>query len=509
MGYIEFTKRKNLKEVNYMTDTSIYKDISARTGGDIYIGVVGPVRTGKSTFIRRFMETVVLPNIKEEYEEKRARDEMPQSAAGKTVMTTEPKFVPDEAVGITLGGGASMNVKMVDCVGYIVPDALGHIENGSPRMVMTPWSEEAMPFGEAAELGTRKVINDHSTIGVLVTTDGTVGEIGRGAYVDAEERVAEELRRINKPFVIVLNSATPDSAESERLAYELEEKYKAPVALVNCLELDRADIESILEMVLLEFPVKEINVRLPGWVYALHPNHRIRKSLTEDIMECAENVVRAGDIKNAFDVINGNEYVSRVNMNTVDLGSGRAEIEIALPEGLFYRTVGEMTDLEIDNEEQLISQMVELANIKREYKKVEQALKDVEENGYGIVTPGIEDLKLEDPEITKQQGAYGVKLKASAPSVHMIKATIQTELNPIVGTEQQSEELIKFMLREFEEDPTKIWESNMFGTSLYELINEGLNTKLSKIPHEARLKFGDTLQKLINEGSGGLICIIL
>jgi stage IV sporulation protein A len=492
-----------------MTDTSIYKDISARTGGDIYIGVVGPVRTGKSTFIRRFMETAVLPNITEEYEEKRARDEMPQSAAGKTVMTTEPKFVPDEAVNVTLGGKSTMRVKMVDCVGYIVPDALGAIEDGSPRMVKTPWREEAMPFGEAAELGTRKVINDHSTIGVLVTTDGTIGEIGRNAYIEAEERVAEELNKINKPFVIVLNSATPESAESERLAYELEEKYNAPVALVNCLELDRADIESILEMVLLEFPVREISVKLPGWVYALESEHKIRRSITDSILESAEEVRKIGDIKKSFEQLVENEYVTNVNTANINLGNGNAEILAELADGLFYKTVGEMTELEIENEEQLISQMIEMARIKREYEKVEQALRDVEERGYGIVTPRLEDLKLEEPEITKQQGSYGVKLKASAPSVHMIKATIQTELNPIVGTEQQSEELIKFMLREFEEDPKKIWESNMFGTSLYELINEGLNSKLAQIPHEARLKFGDTLQKLINEGSGGLICIIL
>ncbi|MBR5322740.1 MAG: stage IV sporulation protein A [Clostridia bacterium] len=492
-----------------MTDTSIYKDISARTGGDIYIGVVGPVRTGKSTFIRKFMETAVLPNITEEYEEKRARDEMPQSAAGKTVMTTEPKFVPDEAVSVTLGGKSTMRVKMVDCVGYIVPDALGAIEEGNPRMVNTPWSEQPMPFGEAAELGTRKVINDHSTIGVLVTTDGTIGEIGRNAYIEAEERVAGELNRINKPYVIVLNSATPDAPESERLAYELEEKYGAPVALVNCLELDRADIESILEMVLLEFPVREISVKLPEWVYALDGEHKIRKSITDSIFESAENIRKIGDIKSEFEALGKNEYVTGVNTANIDLGKGNAEVLAEFAEGLFYKTVGEMTELEIENEEQLISQMIELSRIKREYEKVEQALRDVEEMGYGIVTPRLEDLKLEEPEITKQQGSYGVKLKASAPSVHMIKATIQTELNPIVGTEQQSEELIKFMLREFEEDPKKIWESNMFGTSLYELINEGLNSKLAQIPHEARLKFGDTLQRLINEGSGGLICIIL
>lgn len=492
-----------------MTDTSIYRDISTRTGGDIYIGVVGPVRTGKSTFIRRFMENAVLPNIKDEYDEKRARDEMPQSAAGKTVMTTEPKFIPDEAVRISIGGGAAMNVRMVDCVGYIVPEALGHIENGSPRMVMTPWSDSPMPFGEAAELGTRRVINEHSTIGVLVTTDGSVGELERKAYVDAEERVAAELKRINKPFVIVLNSSTPESAESERLAYELEEKYGAPVALVNCLELDRGDIEEILGMVLSEFPVKTVRVKLPDWIYALDEGHRIRRSLTDGIVGCAEKIQKASDVTRVFEGLTENEYVDSVTVKGVELGDGSACIYADVRNGLFYATIGEMTGLDIANEEQLVSNMIELSKIKKEYEKVEKALRDVEEIGYGIVTPRLEDLKLEEPEITKQQGAYGVKLKASAPSVHMIKATIQTELNPIVGTEQQSEELIKFMLREFEADPAKIWESNMFGTSLYELINEGLNSKLAQIPHEARLKFGDTLQKLINEGSGGLICIIL
>ncbi len=492
-----------------MTDVGIYNDIATRTNGDVYIGVVGPVRTGKSTFIRKFMESAVLPNIKDANEVERAKDEMPQSAAGKTVMTTEPKFVPENAVNLTIGDNMAVRVKMVDCVGFIVPDAMGQIEDGNVRMVNTPWSETPMPFGDAAEMGTRKVIKDHSTIGVLVTTDGTMGEIKRNSYIEAEERVVDELKKANKPFVIVLNSATPDSKESEALALTLEEKYQAPVALVNCLELDRTDIESILEMVLYEFPVKEIKVRYPNWLYALDGEHKIRKSIETNVLDLAENITKAGDITNVFSSLNDNEYVTKTRVDNINLGNGSAEINLDLQDGLFYRTVGEMTGIDIQDEEQLISQMIELSRIRNEYSKVEQALKDVEEKGYGIVTPRLEDLRLEEPEITKQQGSYGVKLKASAPSVHMIKATIQTELNPIVGTEQQSEELIKFMLREFEEDPSKIWESNMFGTSLYELINEGLNTKLGQLPHEARLKFGDTLQKLINEGSGGLICIIL
>lgn len=492
-----------------MTNTGIYRDIARRTGGDIYIGVVGPVRTGKSTFIRRFMESIVLPNITENYEAERARDEMPQSAAGKTVMTTEPKFVPDEAVKITLGDNAEMRVKMIDCVGYIVPEALGQIENGSPRMVMTPWSDEAMPFEAAAEMGTRKVINDHSTIGILVTNDGTVGEIPRSSYEVAEKRVADELKAINKPFVVILNSADTGREESVKLAYELEEKYDAPVALVNCLELEKEDITGILEMMLHEFPIGEIKMELPSWTEALDDNHELKKSVYSAIVSAAENIRKIGEIRGAFDKLKENEYISDVNIKSIDLGSGKAHIAAELEDGLFYKIMGELTGLDISNEEQLIEQMIQLAKIKNEYARVEQALKDVDETGYGIVTPAIEDLKLEEPEITKQQGAYGVKLKASAPSVHMIKATIETELNPVVGSEQQSEELIKFLLHEFEEDPRKIWESNMFGKSLYELVNEGLNTKLSHMPHEARLKLGDTLQKLINEGSGGLLCIIL
>ena len=492
-----------------MTDVSIYNDIASRTNGDIYIGVVGPVITGKSTFIRKFMENAVLPNITDANEVERAKDEMPQSAAGKTVMTTEPKFVPENAAKITIGNNMAVKVKMVDCVGYIVPDAMGHIEEGNVRMVNTPWSEKPMPFGEAAEMGTRKVIKDHSTIGVLVTTDGTMGEIKRNSYIEAEERVVDELRKSNKPFVIVLNSATPDSKESETLALSLEEKYNAPVALVNCLELDKDDIEGILEMVLYEFPIRQIKVKYPSWIYALDGEHKIRNSIEQSIMDVAENVTKVGEVSELFSALEENEYITRSVVDNINLGNGSAEVNLELIDGLFYQTVGEMTGLEIENEEQLISQMIDLSRVKKEYEKVEQALLDVEEKGYGIVTPRLEDLRLEEPEITKQQGSYGVKLKASAPSVHMIKATIQTELNPIVGTEQQSEELIKFMLREFEEDPSKIWESNMFGTSLYELINEGLNTKLGQLPHEARLKFGDTLQKLINEGSGGLICIIL
>ena len=492
-----------------MTDYAIYRDIAERTGGNIYLGVVGPVRTGKSTLIKRFMETLVIPNIVDPYDRERAKDEMPQSAAGRTVMTTEPKFIPDDAVEVAISDNATFKVKMVDCVGYIVPDALGHIENGETRMVMTPWSENALPFGEAAEIGTRKVITDHSTIGLVVTTDGSIGEIARENYAEAEERVINELKSLRKPFVIILNSATPNSEYSVNLGYELERKYDAPVALVNCLELNSDDIKGILEMVLLEFPVSEIGINIPGWITALDESHWLASSLNESIFKCADTVNKIGDIKDAFDCLVNNEHIRDVRIENIDLGTGNALIELKLLDSLYYKIMGELTGFTISDEEELIKLMKDLSRVKSEYDKISLALREVNEHGYGIVTPDIDDLRLEEPEIFKQSGSYGVRLKASAPSIHMIKADIETEINPMVGSEQQSEELVRFMLREFEEDPKKIWESNIFGKTLHELVTEGLHTKLSHMPEDARIKLSETLQRIINEGSGGLICIIL
>ncbi len=492
-----------------MSEYSIYNDIAARTGGDIYIGVVGPVRTGKSTFIKRFMEALVIPNIAEGYGRERAKDEMPQSAAGKTVMTTEPKFIPDEAVNITVDGCANLRVRMIDCVGYIVPDALGTIENGQPRMVRTPWQEEPMPFIEAAERGTHKVITEHSTIGMLITTDGTIGEIPRESYVEAEERVVRELREIGKPFALILNSADPTSQKAVNLAYELEAKYKAPVALVSCMDLDAEDIRHILELVLHEFPVTEIGVDLPFWTNALDDNHKIKASLLLSVKECASKVTRAGDVKEAFASMNNNEYVKSCTVESLDLGSGKAKISATLNDGLYYEVMSELTGFDIRDDKELIDLMKSLSKVKSEYDKVSEALEAANKNGYGIVMPSVEDLRLEDPEIVKQNGSYGVRLRASAQSIHMIRANIETEINPIVGTEQQSEDLIRYMLNEFEEDPVKIWESNMFGKTLYELVNEGLHTKLEHMPDESREKLAETLERIINEGSNGLICIIL
>ena len=488
---------------------SIYKDISERTGGDIYIGVVGPVRSGKSTFIKRFMEALVIPNISDPYAKERAKDELPQSAAGKTVMTTEPKFIPDEAVSIDIDDASDIKVRLVDCVGYIVPDAMGVLEGDGPRMVRTPWKSEPVPFSEAAEMGTYKVISDHSTIGMLVTTDGSIGEIPRESYVEAEERIVGEMRELGKPFAIIMNSANPSSERSIALAYELEEKYGAPVALVSCLELDAEDIRHILELVLHEFPISEVSVQLPEWTEALDSTHRIKSSVLSSVKSCLDTVGKIGEVKNAFKRLADNEYVKNVSLDDVSLGSGKASLTVNLADGLYYSVISELTGFDIAGERELISLMGELAEMKTQYDKVSEALDSANERGYGIVMPSVTDLRLEEPEIVKQSGGYGVRLRASAQSIHMIRANIETEINPIVGTEQQSADFVKYMLKEFEEDPQRIWESNMFGKSLYELVNEGLHTKLEHMPDESRTKLSETLERIINEGSSGLICILL
>ena len=492
-----------------MGERSIYNDIAERTGGDIYIGVVGPVRTGKSTFIKKFMEALVLPNIENEFSRERARDEMPQSAAGKTVMTTEPKFVPDEAVTVKLDNCASLRVKMIDCVGYIVNEALGTIENGQPRMVHTPWQNEPMPFVEAAEMGTEKVIKEHSTIGMLITTDGTIGDISRESYVPAEERVVNELKAIGKPFAMILNSADPTAESAIALAYELEAKYKVPVALVSCTDLDSEDIRNILDLVLHEFPVEELRVSIPSWLDAVDISNEIKASVYSTVRSCAERIRKAGDIKNAVSPLAENEYIKSYSLDEINLGNGRAHISIDLDRSLYFDLISDLTGFDITSDEALISLLKEFAVAKQQYERVADALASAEEKGYGIVMPTIDELHLEEPQIVKQSGGYGVKLCASAQSIHLIRANIETEINPIVGTEQQSEELVKYMLKEFEADPSKIWESHMFGKSLYELVNEGLHTKLEHMPEESRTKLSETLERIINEGSGGLICIIL
>ncbi len=492
-----------------MTSTSIYKDIAKRTGGDIYLGVVGPVRSGKSTFIKKFMESAVIPMIKSPEERTRAIDELPQSGSGRTVMTTEPKFVPEEAVHIVTDEGTELRVRLVDCVGYLVPEALGDSENGEPRMVHTPWSEEPVPFRRAAEIGTKKVINEHSTVGILVTTDGTIGDIPRAAYQEAEERVAHELSLQKKPFAIVLNSAYPGSEEAINLAYELEKKYGAPVALVNCLELNGDDISHILELVLHQFPVSKLLFRLPSWCVSLPEGHPLRQEILRFISNSAASITRTGDIRPAVLQTEDAPSIRTCEVRSLQAGDGSALLEITLLPELYFQTLSELTGLTIGDDGALFAAMKELSATKRAYDKVKDALAEVSEKGYGIVMPDIDELRLEEPEIMKQSGGYGVKLKASAPSIHMIRADIETEINPIVGTEQQSEELIRYMLEEFGESPRTIWESNMFGKPLYELINEGIHAKLAHMPEESRKRLGNTLGRIINEGSGGLICILL
>ncbi len=486
-----------------MADNSIYKDIAKRTGGDIYIGVVGPVRTGKSTFIHKFLDNVVIPNITNEYDRQRTLDEMPQSASGKTVMTTEPKFVPDESVKISLGDSIEFNVKLIDCVGYMVDGALGGEENGRHRMVITPWSDSEMPFEKAAELGTSKVIGEHSTIGMLVTTDGSITDLPRESYIQAEERVAKELRELGKPFAIVLNSAAPQSDEAHALASELEAKYGAPVALVSCLELNADDIREILALVLGEFPVRVLNFALPEWTEALPRDHHLKREIIEKIDAFTDKTRKLGDIARVIAQEDG------INQLSLSAGDGVGEFEIPIEKSRYYETLSEVTGLEIGDDKALFSTLGELAEIKEKYSKVASALADVEEKGYGIVMPSPEELKLDEPKLIKQSGGFGVKVTATANSIHMIKAGIKTDLCPVVGTEAQSEEAVKYLTEELENDPSKIWESSLFGRSLYDLVNDGLNAKVAHMPDESREKLGETLEKIINEGANGLICILL
>lgn len=492
-----------------MENSSIYLDIAKRTEGNIYIGIVGPVRTGKSTFIKKFMETLVIPNISSDFRKERAIDELPQSAAGKTIMTTEPKFIPEEAVEIALDEGAKMNVRMIDCVGYIVPSSLGYIENEQPRMVVTPWFDKEVPFNMAAEVGTQKVITEHSTIGLVITTDGSISDIPREEYEEAEERVIGELQAIDKPFVVLLNSTNPGSEETAKLAQDLTEKYNTPVMPINCLELTEDDIKSVLQKMLFEFPVKEINVKAPRWITTLEKGHWLKTQIFDALKQSAQDVNRIREIRNIACDVNECEHVVKCEIERIDLGKGSANICIETKAELFYKILGETTGLELSDESDLMPCMVELANIKREYEKIQSALEEVNATGYGIVMPSMDELSLEEPEIVKQGGKYGVRLKASAPSIHMLKADITTEVNPIVGSERQSEELVIYLLKEFEENPKKIWESNIFGKSLHELVNEGLHNKLYRMPADARLKLQETIERIINEGCGGLICIIL
>lgn len=492
-----------------MKNTSLYHDIAARTGGDIYIGVVGPVRTGKSTFIKQFMESTVLPAIQDENELRRAKDELPQSSGGKTVMTTEPKFVPDEAIHISLEDGTRMRVRMVDSVGYVVPSALGQEENGEERMVHTPWSKEPLPFREAARIGTKKVITDHATVAMLVTTDGSFGEIAREDYVEAEELVAKELTVSGVPYVIVLNSATPEAEETVKLAYALEEKYNAPVALINCRMLDSRDACEIFELLLSEFPITSLSIRLPSWCRALDEAHPWRCACFEAIRALADTCTKMGDLKKSVGAFPPNEVIDSIHIDEMHPENGRAVLSLKECDGISYRVMSEICDCAIEDDTSLFTRLRELSETARAYGHLKEALESVEKTGYGIVMPRPEELVLDEPRIVKQSGGYGVHLRACAKSIHLIRAEIETELSPTVGTEAETEEMVKDLLADFSEDPTAIWDSHIFGKSLYELVGEGINTKLEHMPTESRTKLSQTLERIINEGSNGLICILL
>ena len=488
---------------------NIYEDIAKRTQGDIYIGVVGPVRTGKSTFIRKFMETLVLPNIENEFKRDRTRDEIPQSGSGKTIMTVEPKFVPADGVVIQLKDSVSLKVRMVDCVGYIVEGALGHEENGKQRLVSTPWSKDAMTFEEAAEIGTKKVIRDHSTIGVVVITDGSVTGIERGSYIEAEERVIDELKSMNKPFVVILNSLTPKDEKTEILRNELEEKYEVPILPVNVEQMEEPDIENILETVLYDFPLNEIRMNISKWVEGLEKNHWIKESIISTLKQCIANLQKIRDIDDIVNGFENLEFLDGVTVQNVELGEGVVNIQLSTKQELFYNVLEEKSGFKIEEDSQLLNLVTTLSRVKQEYDKIEVALNDAKNFGYGVVAPSLSELSLEEPEIIKQGKQYGVKLKANAPSLHIIKADISTEVSPIVGNQNQGEEMVKYLLNEFEQNPSEIWESNMFGKSLNDLVKEQLQSKLYTMPDEIRFKIQKTLQKIINEGSNNIITIIL
>ena len=488
---------------------NIYEDIAKRTQGDIYIGVVGPVRTGKYTFIRKFMENLVLPNIENEFKRERTQDEIPQSGSGKTIMTVEPKFVPADGVEIKIKDTVSLKVRMVDCVGYIVDGALGHEEEGKQRLVSTPWSQEAMTFEKAAEIGTKKVIRDHSTLGIVVLTDGSVTGIDRKNYLSAEERVINELKSLNKPFAVVLNTLDPYSESTELLRSELEEKYDVPIVPLNVLAMDEEDIENVMETVLYDFPLNEIRINLPKWVEGLERNHWIKNNI---IFTLKQSIAEIGKLRDVDSIVKGFselEFLEDTEVENVELGEGVISIDLTAKQDLFYNVLEEKSGFKIDGDHQLLNLVTKLSRVKNEYDKIESALYDAKTKGYGVVAPSLDELSLEEPEIIKQGKQYGIKLRANAPSLHIIKADISTEVSPIVGNQTQGEEMIKYLLDTFEENPSELWASNMFGKSLNDLVKEQLQSKLYTMPEEIRVKIQKTLQKIINEGSMNIITILL
>ena len=492
-----------------MEGYDIFRDIAERTGGDIYIGVVGPVRTGKSTFIKKIMELMVIPHIQESYHRERAIDELPQSGSGKTIMTTEPKFVPDEAVAISVSEGIQLRVRLVDCVGYSVDQAVGYQDDSGPRMVMTPWSDQLMTFQAAAEMGTQKVITDHSTIGLVITTDGSITEIPRESYVEAEKRVIAELTAIGKPYVVILNSTRPYSPETQSLAARLSLEYNLPVVAMDCLNATMEQLTGVLAEVLSMFPVQEVRVDLAKWVEELESEHWLRKHYEDAVFQAVEGIYRVRDIKPAVENLQAVEYVAGVTTPWVDLGKGSVLLQVAAPQELFYSVLKEISGFEIEGDHHLMRIMKELSQTKKEYDRVAEALEQVRQKGYGVVNPALDEIEFAEPELFRQGNRCGVRIKAGASSIHLIRARIMTEVTPIVGTEKQGEEFVRYLTEEFENNPAKLWETEFFGKTLYDLVKEGIQNKLTRMPENAQEKLQETLTKIINEGSAGLICIII
>ena len=491
-----------------MQQFDLYRDISMRTNGDIYIGVVGPVRTGKSTFISKFMQTLVLPAIKDVHRKKRVTDELPQSADGKTIMTTQPKFVPDEAQTVELGENLRAKVRLIDCVGYLVDNAEGHIEDGKPRLVDTPWSEEKMPFEKAAEYGTKKVMTDHSTIGIVVTSDGSVTELPRKAYEKAEERIVNEMKELGKPFAIVLNTKKEKDADSKKLAAKLSEKYGVPVILQNVMQMGQEEIAQVLKAVLMQFPVESIGVVMPKWLQALPRDNEIISDVIDKVAAASDAVKIMDDYEKLCGVFDEDEYIQKIAQTDVDFGKGKITLELSPVQGLFYQVLSKQCDLKIENDFELVSYIKSLGFAKKQYDKLSDAVKQADELGYGAVVPADDDMNLDAPEIVKRGSRYGVKLKASAPSYHIMKVNVETEVNPIMS-ESQDENMLKEWLEGFGEDSKGVWKTNMLGKSLDSIAKDGLTAKLASMPADTRLKLRKTVNRIINEGKGGVLCILL
>lgn len=488
---------------------NIYRDIAERTGGTAMLGVVGPVRTGKSTFIKKFMETLVIPNIEDIYVRERAVDELPQSGSGKTIMTAEPKFVPEEAAYIEVGDGIGLSVRLVDCVGYMVKGASGQFEDGSERMVATPWFDHEVTMTQAAEAGTERVINDHSTIGIVITTDGSICDIPREDYSEPEARVINELKEIGKPFIVLLNSAHPEAAETLELAQSISDTYGVSCRAVNCRMLDDKEIMKLMSEMLCEFPIEETAIVLPEWFAALETEHELKTKLYSDLLSVYSKVNKIRDITDAIEILEKLDYIESTDIKDSDMGKGIINISIELPRSLYYEIISERSGFEVSDDGDLMRLLSELREVKRDYDYIGKALADVREKGYGVVLPRQCDMNIQEPQIVKEGGRYSVKLKASAPAIHMLKTGIETEVSPTIGGDSASEEIISFLLQGVDGDMSRLWESNIFGRSLYDIAEEGIYNKLANLPENARGKLQETLQRIINEGSGTLICILL